>query len=213
MMSQRLDKDGEMLIDALRGIAALMVLFCHAFELACSEIHGWDPDKASGMWRFARASLGNGDFWVWCFFVISGLCIHRSISRTIREESFSWQRYALARVTRIYPLFLVGLALAMVPWLMGLEFANDGTPNSAPWPQLGATLLNLQIFTATFPNFGPSWSITCEVVYYALWPLALIQMRGQATRAAMSVLMGAMMGVSAIFLSGMALIGSRQAPP
>ena len=198
-MNQRLEKDGELLIDALRGIAALMVLFCHAFELSMSEIYGWDPDKTPGMWRFARASLGNGDFWVWCFFVISGLCIHRSIARDIAEGSFSWRRYLIARVTRIYPLFLLGLALAILVWLMGLEFAVEGPISSAPWPQLAASLVNLQILTAPFPNFGPSWSITCEVFYYTVWPLALIQMRGQVTRAATSALLAAGMSVGAIF--------------
>lgn len=198
-MNQRLDKDGELFIDAIRGIAALMVVFCHAFELGMSEIYGWDPDKTPGMWRFARASLGNGDFWVWCFFVISGLCIHRSIARGIAEGRFSWGRYALARVTRIYPLFLIGLMLAVLAWTLGLEFASDEPSEEMPWIQLAASLMNLQLLTAPFPNFGPSWSITCEVVYYAAWPLALILMRGQVTRAAMGTLFVNMAGVGSIF--------------
>ena len=82
---------------------------------------------------------------------------------------------------------------------MGLEFAVEGPTSSSPWPQLVASLVNLQILTAPFPNFGPSWSITCEVVYYTIWPLALMQMRGQVTHAAMSALLAAGMSVGAIF--------------
>jgi peptidoglycan/LPS O-acetylase OafA/YrhL len=182
-MDQRLDKDSELAIDALRGIAALMVLFCHAFELGVSEVFGWDPTQTPGLWRFARASLGNGDFWVWCFFAVSGLCIHRSIARSILERRFSWWSYSLARLTRIYPLFLLGFLLAVLAWSLGLEFGS-GEVKPAPWPQLAATLLNLQLLTSPFPNFGPSWSLTCEVVYYAVWPLTLLLMGGRVNRAA-----------------------------
>jgi peptidoglycan/LPS O-acetylase OafA/YrhL len=86
-----------------------------------------------------------------------------------------------------------------VAWCMGLDFAVEGPVNKAPWPQLAASLVNLQLLTAPFPNFGPSWSITCEVVYYAVWPLVLILMHGQVTRAAISMLFAAMMGVASIF--------------
>lgn len=183
-MNQRLDKDAELMIDALRGLAALLVLLSHAFELGVSEVFGWDPDKAPGIWRWARASLGNGDFWVWCFFVISGLCIHRSIARDVAGGTFSWRRYALARTTRIYPLFMLGLALAFMAWMLNLQFAADGGAHPVPWPQLAASLVNLQIFTSPFPNFGPSWSLTCEVIYYAVWPVVLLLAGGRVTRAA-----------------------------
>ena len=198
-MDQRLDKDSELAIDALRGIAALMVLFCHAFELGVSEIFGWDPAQTPGIWRFARASLGNGDFWVWCFFAISGLCIHRSIARSITERRFSWWSYSLARLTRIYPLFLLGFLLAVLAWSLGLEFGAVEV-NPAPWPQLAATLVNLQLLTSPFPNFGPSWSLTCEVVYYAVWPLALLLTGGRVSRAASLTLIGTLSATAGILV-------------
>lgn len=177
MKSDRLDNDATLWIDALRGVAALMVLLSHGFEFAVAEVFGWDPQMTPGAWRFARASLGNGDFWVWLFFVISGLCIHRSIAGSLQSGSFCWRHYILARATRIYPLFLLGLAFAVFAWSLHLDFATD-THNPAPWPQLISSLLNLQLLTSTFPAFGPSWSLTCEVMYYAAWPLALILCRG-----------------------------------
>lgn len=182
MKSDRLSKDAELWIDALRGVAALMVLLSHGFELAVAEIYGWDPHQTPGIWRFARASLGNGDFWVWLFFVISGLCIHRSIVGTLQAGNFRWWRYILARVTRIYPLFLLGLLLAIVAWSMHLDFATD-VHDPAPWPQLISSLFTLQLLTAPFPAFGPSWSLTCEVMYYAAWPMALILCKGRIGRA------------------------------
>lgn len=201
-MNQRLDKDAELMIDALRGIAAIMVLFSHAYDLAVAEMFGWNPDKTPDLWHWTRASLGNGDFWVWCFFVLSGLCIHRSIARDIAVGTFSWWRYVLARVTRIYPLFLLGLALAIMAWMLGLEFATDSETHPAPWPQLAASFLNLQIFTTAFPNFGPSWSLTCEVVYYAAWPAVLLWAGGRVSRAALlslALCIGCMAGIFMIW--------------
>lgn len=194
-MNQPFNKDAELLIDGLRGIAALMVMFTHAFELVMSEQFGWNHSETPDLWRFARASLGNGDFWVWCFFVISGLCIHRSIARELAEGRFAWGRYVMARATRLYPLFLVGLMLAILAWCLGLEFGElDVSP---PWPQLVASLFNLQLFTTAFPSFGPSWSLTCEVIYYAAWPMALIMTRGRVSRAATYGLV-----ISALIMAG-----------
>ena len=178
LKNERLGKDAELWIDALRGVAALMVLLSHGFELAVAEVYGWAPHQTPDLWRFARASLGNGDFWVWLFFVISGLCIHRSIAGSLHTGNFRWWRYFVARVTRIYPLFLLGLLLAIVAWSMHLDFATDAH-DPAPWPQLISSLFNLQLLTAPFPAFGPSWSLTCEVMYYAAWPVALILCKGR----------------------------------
>jgi peptidoglycan/LPS O-acetylase OafA/YrhL len=39
-MDSRLDKDSELLLDALRGLAALVVLFAHGFELSLAMLTG-----------------------------------------------------------------------------------------------------------------------------------------------------------------------------
>ncbi|MCW0216770.1 MAG: acyltransferase [Prosthecobacter sp.] len=181
-MERRLDKNTELLIDAMRGIAALLVLFTHSFDLAVSEAFGWDYAVNPEGWRWARASVGHGGFLVWCFFMISGVCIHQSIARSIASGDFSWWRYGIARVTRIYPLFLLGLALAFVAWLCHEHF-GDGF-NDAPWHELVASLLSLHILTTPFPAYDSSWSLSCEMFYYALWPMALLLMGGRVNRAA-----------------------------
>lgn len=195
VMDPRLDKDSELLLDALRGLAAFVVLFSHGFELAAGSAFGWAAHENSEGWRWARAILGNADWCVWCFFVISGICIHRSIARGVGAGRFHWSRYALARVTRLYPLFLTGLCLAVIAWSLGLDFAVAKVKDR-PWLELGATLVNLQIFTTPFPAFGPSWSLSCEVLYYAAWPALLLMMKGRADRAARM----AMVGSAAILL-------------
>lgn len=181
-MIQRLDTDTKLMIDAIRGIAALLILFTHAFDLAVADAYGWNYADNPEAWRWARASLGHGGFLVWCFFMISGICIHQSIAQDMASGQFSFRRYALARITRIYPLFLLGLALAVLAWLLHEDFG--GSYNETPSRELAASFFSLQILTTPFPAYETSWSLSCEMIYYALWPTALVITRGRASWAA-----------------------------
>lgn len=198
-MVPRLDKDTVLMIDAMRGVAALLVMFTHAFDLAVADAYGWNYASSPEIWRWARASLGHGGFLVWCFFMISGFCIHHSMIREAGEGCFSLPRYALARVTRIYPLFLLGLLLALVAWLLHEDF-GEGT-NDHPWRKLTATLFSLQILTTPFPAYETSWSLSCEMVYYAVWPAALLTAGWRVNRAALLTLAGGLLTASLIMLA------------
>lgn len=197
-MTHRLDEDSELLIDAVRGIAALLVMMTHTFDLSVADVFGWEMLSSPEGWRWARASFGHGGFWVWCFFMISGLCIQQSIVRSVRENSFSWRRYLLARVTRIYPLFLIGLVLAMVAW--GLHEDFGGYPDDTPHRQLVASVLSLQILTTSFPGYETSWSLSCEMIYYLVWPAALLLLRGRVDRAVYVSLVGSVLLAAGILV-------------
>lgn len=197
-MRSRLDEDTETFIDALRGLAALGVLITHAVDIALAGIYGSSLVATPLPWRWVRASLGHGEFLVWCFFVISGLCIHQSISRSVTSGSFCWKRYFAARVTRIYPLFLLGLLLAILVWWFTDPLRNS--PASRPWPQFFASLVSLQIFTSTFPAYDPSWSLSNEMIYYFVWPGSLLLFRRRPRAAAIFLLTGCL-AAAAVILS------------
>ncbi|TDU73406.1 peptidoglycan/LPS O-acetylase OafA/YrhL [Prosthecobacter fusiformis] len=197
-MERSLDKDTELLIDAMRGIAALLVVFTHAFDLAVSETYGWNYANNPEAWRWARASFGHGGFLVWCFFMISGVCIHQSISRSIASGEFSFWRYAVARISRIYPLFILGLILAVLAWLLHEDFGEGY--NEAPLREMAASLVSLQIFTTPFPAYETSWSLSCEMIYYTIWPVALLLMRGRVNWAAAFSLTSVLVMVCMIML-------------
>jgi peptidoglycan/LPS O-acetylase OafA/YrhL len=179
--SDRVDPGTELFIDALRGIAALMVLFSHAVDLAISQVYGWQFAENPPFWRAVRAVLGTGEHWVWAFFVLSGFCIHLSIARSLREGRFRFMPYALARVTRIYPLYLLGFVLALIAYAVVPDLG--GFDGHRPVREFWATLVSLQIFTNTFPGFQPSWSLSCEMIYYAVWPILLWVASGKEKRA------------------------------
>lgn len=168
-ISTRLDQDTEAFIDAFRGLAALGVLVTHSCDLGIRTALGDDLSGAAVGWQWAAATIGHGSFLVWGFFLVSGLCIHLSIARSSAEADFLWRRYLAARITRIYPLFLLGLALAVAVWW----FTGRAVP--LPWKEFCASLLSLQILTNTFPGFDPSWSLSNEMIYYLAWPLVLVR--------------------------------------
>lgn len=180
-MNYRLDKDSEAFIDALRGLAALAVLVSHSVDFAIRSVYGRELYDAPKIWRLASATIGHGSFWVWCFFVVSGLCIHMSISRAVANGTFTWRSYVVARITRIYPLFMLGLLLAIIAWW--LTDGLDGEPAQKPWVQLFSSLLSLQVFTSTFPTFNPSWSLSNEMLYYAIWPLIFFAVQKRSASA------------------------------
>jgi peptidoglycan/LPS O-acetylase OafA/YrhL len=196
-------------IDFLRGLAALLVMVCHALDLSWRSIVGADPQHFSPLQRLGYAWVALGEFWVWCFFVISGFCIHQSIRKSLEKGQFRWKSYLLARASRIYPLFLLGLALAYFTWHLGLVWSGERPP--APWLHLTANVLNLQIFSAAFPNFEPSWSLSCEVLYYLAWPAVLQLCKGMAERALKLAVYGAFsvsIGISLLWQISDRLSGS-----
>ena len=134
-------------LDALRGIAALVVAVQHIGEELWPQMisfsHTW--------WR-------PGEFGVLVFFICSGFIIPASMERRGDLTEF-W----IGRVFRLFPLYLAVLALALVafasPW------ANPG-PRYHP---VGDTLVNatmLQIFTGRPLFIGASWTLGYEMLFY-----------------------------------------------
>ena len=194
-----MDSGTELLIDALRGFAALMVFFTHAVDLAVSQVHGWEFGDNPPFWRELRAVFGTGEHWVWCFFVVSGFCIHLSIARSVREGSFRLSSYALARLTRIYPLYLLGFALALFTWWQVPHLG--GFDGHVPLRETVATALGLQIFTNAFPSYEASWSLSCEWVYYGVWPILLLLSGGRERRALSMGLIGTLVLAMVILIA------------
>ncbi len=154
-------------IDLLRGLLSLLVLLAHALE------SGQIVAAGSSLSVWMTITLGHGSFWVNGFFVLSGFCIHRAIlAQRARAGSFALP-YLWARSTRLYPLYLVALGLALI---------------ISPWPDIGcftAHLTMMQGITGPLAAIKPAWSLTYEVIYYAVWPLCLAACAWHGMRALM----------------------------
>jgi peptidoglycan/LPS O-acetylase OafA/YrhL len=160
-------------IDRLRGLLAIGVMLGHAIDLCWVSTTGGD----SVLFQIANASrpyLGFGC--VVGFIVLSGYCIARST-----EKGFTLAHYTARRVTRLYPLLIVATLLtAVFEWI-----ALDSPHRPAMWGgpidtwRFLYTMAGVSGFKGHFGALAPSYTISYELLYYAVWGLVLTVTRGR----------------------------------
>ncbi len=101
------------------------------------------------------------------FFVLSGFVLTRSYAATVWNRR-NTLRYAVGRVARVYPVYLLSLAV-VAPFILA-----DQTAGKAEY--VAAHLLLVQAWLGVSPvNWNtPAWSLSCEMFFYAVFPLAAI---------------------------------------
>jgi peptidoglycan/LPS O-acetylase OafA/YrhL len=164
-------------IDRLRGLLAIGVLLGHAIDLA--RISTTNPAGT----LFATAMATRPYFGFVCvvgFIVLSGYCIARSTM-----QGFTPGQYAIKRVTRVYPLLLVAVVLTgLLEWA-----AFDSAHRPEMWVEgrdgrkFIAALLGFSGFKGVFGALAPAYTISFELLYYAVWGLALAAVAGRDRRA------------------------------
>jgi peptidoglycan/LPS O-acetylase OafA/YrhL len=173
-------------IDLCRGLFALLVVTAHALELA------WliAPDAPGTLPPWARRALtdvaGCGIYYVMGFFVLSGYCIQLSVERLRGDggEAFPLRAYLAARLTRILPLYYLGLLAAAAAERAVAGYRAPIWPNGLGPSAFLCQLAVVQNFSQTYGCFAPSWSITNEVVYYLLFGVLAALWAGNRTRPA-----------------------------
>jgi peptidoglycan/LPS O-acetylase OafA/YrhL len=97
-------------IDALRGIAALAVVFFHLLKQTPADKGAVTPLLADGL----RSVTEYGFVGVFLFFVISGFCIHLRWAKATaagREPDMAFLPFWKRRWRRLYPPYLIVLAI------------------------------------------------------------------------------------------------------
>lgn len=126
------------------------------------------------------AQLISGGVGVSFFFVLSGfiLCYRYYDFFKLGVTKSSFYQYFLARVARVYPMYVVAL-LGIAVLQIGIVKSGFGVLDFPPDPYLSflVNLLALQTFslsplTQQFWN-APSWSISTEFGFYLILPLLL----------------------------------------
>ena len=97
-------------LDALRGVACLMVLFFHGFG------NRFLPDHFSGVVKAFMWTTTWGWTGVNLFFVLSGLLITGILLDT-RERPGYYKRFYVRRVLRILPAYYAVLGVLTILWL------------------------------------------------------------------------------------------------
>jgi len=145
-------------IDALRAVAALLVLWYHVIELGNWAEFPWD-----GPLRLAREGWIGVDL----FFVISGFVIGLSALRGFATQGARFRRhFSERRLARIVPLY----ALTALLFLLLVEPSPLALPLSTLATHIGVHALFLHnLHPATHGSInGPNWSVALEMQFYLL---------------------------------------------
>jgi peptidoglycan/LPS O-acetylase OafA/YrhL len=185
-------------LDGLRGVLAVYVMLGHMA-----------PFAALPTWIIS--ALAHGGAAVDVFFILSGLVIFRSLESC----RFQARPFLILRTTRIFPVYLVMLAAAIVlqplpapfaamPWIPPDGLARDIIPQG--WPAHWAVEIaaHLTMTHGLFPNFllpdawnsflAAAWSLSTEWQFYVL-ALLLGRSRMSAGRLVTAFLLLAVIGL------------------
>jgi peptidoglycan/LPS O-acetylase OafA/YrhL len=153
-------------LEAIRAIAALAVVYNHVFSF------GLIPKNELLVLPGQYATEA-----VMVFFVLSGVVITLSIERKKQRSAFGAKlavEYFSARLLRIYPIFIVGLLLAVIA-----ERVIKGTWLDAQ--QIVGNVFFMQSlpgFIVGAPQYNPPlWSLSNEMSYYVLFAVCLVWTR------------------------------------
>jgi len=138
-------------IDSLRLIAAVLVLVQHLFE------------KRDGLIKTWLIPLAPGVAGVAIFFFISGYVIPMAVRGGLEPRAFM-----IRRVFRIFPLYLVTLAL-MAAAGATLFLPRFAVISGAPLHVWIANVLLLADYVGLPVLLGVSWTLAVELVWYALF--------------------------------------------
>ena len=160
------EKPHYILLDGLRGVAALMVLVFHVFDICSSNI------------------IPHGYLAVDLFFVLSGFVIGYAYDDRW-PQGLTAAQFFRRRLIRLHPMVLVGGLLGGLVFLMQGHTQWDGTVVPLLWsvvailcsmlllPALPGSPIEVRGFGEYFPLNGPFWSLFYEYIGNMLYVLLL----------------------------------------
>lgn len=129
----------------------------------------WNRSLPASLQSLARG----GYLAVQTFFLLSGFVLAQSYATT-RWNRHTLRKFAIARFARIYPAYM--LSLALIAWFV-LEFLlTPGRSLADKAGVLGDYAFVLQGWTGSL-GVGwntPAWSLSCEFFFYACFPLLFL---------------------------------------
>jgi peptidoglycan/LPS O-acetylase OafA/YrhL len=153
-------------LTGLRFVAAFLVF---GFHVHIERIVADGPVRTAMEWVFGPGAVG-----VSFFFVLSGFVLTWSTRPGDTARRFWWRRFA-----RIWPDHAA-------TWVVAMALAVIGGTSVA----VSVWLPNILLLQAWSPNidifFGlntVSWSLACEVFFYAMWPALYVVLRRLPVRA------------------------------
>jgi peptidoglycan/LPS O-acetylase OafA/YrhL len=188
------DTTASVLLDLLRGLAALLVLLEHWRNLLFIDYPQLTAHKLALILPYALSSAGHQA--VVIFFVLSGYLISGSVFRMLARNQWSWRTYLTHRLVRLWVVLIpglllcalwdyLGLRLNLAPALYSGHVANHLTGSilhTRTAPIFFGNLFFVQsLLVPIFGSDSPLWSLANEFWYYLLFPLGLVVLRRQSS--------------------------------
>lgn len=164
-------------LDGIRGLAVVLVLFCHGtqrpFGELANEAMGGSLDRA--VLSLARICFTGVDL----FFVLSGFLITGILFDAKGKDRYFTNFYA-RRTVRIFPLYYAFLVVFLVIWPHTPEIWSQGF-GARPAPDIWYWLYHSNYAQAWYKYMGTptehvlhvSWSLAIEEQFYLVWPLVV----------------------------------------
>jgi peptidoglycan/LPS O-acetylase OafA/YrhL len=170
-------------LTGLRFFAAMAIVLWHSQTGYFFKIGAFKPYNLAGA--------------VPVFFVLSGFVL------TIGADRYrSWSDFFVARVARIWPAHVTAVVfLFWVFYPYSLDFFHHA---ETVW-RLALNVLLLQAWSPNMPTYwsynAPSWSVSCELFFYALFPMAFAFLNRQTfvrTAAIVAAIFGCIVAVDTV---------------
>lgn len=176
-----------LLLDALRGVAALIVLCYHCFEGFATSV--------------VNQGCNHGYLAVDFFFILSGFVIGYSYDDRLGDGSITARMFFRRRLVRLHPMVVFGAVFGLLCFIIGgcRNWAGESAPTGF---LLLALLLNLFMIPLCpgagadvrgngemFPLNGPNWSLFFEYIGNVLYVLLLRKLPTKIL-AALTLLLG-----------------------
>ncbi|MBJ6801421.1 acyltransferase family protein [Geomonas propionica] len=158
-----------LMLDALRGIAALAVVFQHLYANLSINVKEWFPISA-------HLVITHGYLGVPVFFVISGFVITHSVDCQKISPAYTG-RFALRRAVRLDPPYWFTIAVSLL--LLNLKACSVGLSSNEVWPDKNSIFAHL-FYAQDLLHYKPLsavyWTLCLEIQLY----LAYILLSGVA---------------------------------
>jgi peptidoglycan/LPS O-acetylase OafA/YrhL len=184
-------------LTGMRFAAALLVFGVHAYSLI--PVGGLAE-------RVGHVLFDPGDLGVSFFFVLSGFVLTWALPAEAGPASGNGlARFLTGRVLRIYPAYAVALVLAVAgKWLADLADPAGNRMNQVNGHSLATALTLTQAWhrdDVSYLGINPvAWSLSCELAFYAAFPLLYALLRR-------------LRGAGALYVAGAALVGAALLMP
>lgn len=146
-------------LTGLRFVAALMVVCCHFAPYR----------RAPGPQSALDAIANTGFTAVTLFFILSGFILTYTYWDASNLGRIDRRAFWFARCSRIYPVYLLGLGLAVVPYLWG----HDPRATPLVTGMSAPVLVQAWLPWSCLAWNPPGWSLSAEAFFYLLFPSVL----------------------------------------